>query len=53
MEGLVYAAALFEPLAVDLFCALRAGQINEVKITYFCVDHTVFGVFGLDLHCKD
>jgi hypothetical protein len=50
VEGFVDAAALFEPFAIDLFCALRAGQINEVKITYFCVDNSVFGVFGLDLH---
>jgi len=50
VQGFVYAAALFQALAVYLLGALGAGQVDEVEVTDFCVDHPILGVFRLDLH---
>lgn len=52
-QRLVYIAAFFESLPCALFGPFWTSQVDKIELSASCVDHSIFGIFWLNLHGED
>ncbi len=50
MERLIDATAFFKSFSINLFGSLWTCQIDKMKVSDFCVNHSILCMLGFNLH---